>query len=239
MKFKRNFGNNIKKIKKTTDKEYEKIFKKLITNDGDSESEDDISLLSQSLTTKKVFYRDNHIYFHDDVTSESVNKLISIINEINKKEEEMEFKLRKYNITIPEYYLHICSNGGDTDYGFIAYDVIKNSKVIINTIAEGSTISAGSLIYVAGHKKYMRRHSFILIHQLNQLMMGRKTYHDMKDNIDSCTKYMETIKKLYLDNCSNRRLTSKRLDEILEHDLFWNYEDCRKYGLVDEIYEGI
>lgn len=238
MKVKRNSGINVKKTKKSTNKEYEKIFKKLITNDGDSESEDDISLQSLS-SQKKVFYRDNHIYFHDDVTANSINKLLSIIYEINKKEEENAFKLKMYNIQIPEYYLHICSNGGDADYAFIAYDSIKNSKVKINTIAEGAAISAGSLIYVAGHKKYMRRHSFILIHQLSQFMMGSQTFHDMKDNVESNQKYMNTIKNLYIENCNNRALTNEKLDSILEHDIYWNYEDCVINGLVDSIYEGI
>lgn len=207
-------------------------------DDDDIDDNEKHNILNQS-TNKKIFYRDNHIYFHDDVNQESINKLISIIYEINVKEEELKFKLRNYNITTPEYYLHICSDGGDADYGFMAYDVIKNSKVKINTIAEGAAISAGSLMYVAGHKKYMRRHSFILIHQLNQGLWGRQTYHDLKDNMELCKKYMNTIKKLYIDNCNNKSLTSENLDKILEHDLYWNYEDCVIHGLVDGIYDGI
>jgi ATP-dependent Clp protease protease subunit len=223
---------------KDKDKEYEKILKKKIINDcGDSESDDDDNY--NVPMSKKIFYRDNHIYFHDSVTAESINKLTSIIYEINKKEEDNAYKLKMYNITIPEYYLHICSYGGDSSYAFIAYDIIKNSKVKINTIAEGAAISAGSIMYVAGYKKYMRRHSYILIHQLNQFMKGQCTYHDLKDNMISNDKYMATIKKIYLDNCNNKELTSTKLDEILDHDIFWNYEDCVIHGLVDELYNDI
>ena len=43
---------------------------------------------------------------------------------------------------------------------------------------------------------------------------------------------METIRSIY---SKHTKIPKKKLDEILDHDLWLSAEECLKYGLVDEI----
>ncbi len=43
---------------------------------------------------------------------------------------------------------------------------------------------------------------------------------------------MTTIKNIYRDYT---RVPTKKLDEILKHDLMWDANTCLKYGMIDEI----
>ena len=49
------------------------------------------------------------------------------------------------------------------------------------------------------------------------------------ENVDNM---MKTIRNVYLEYT---KIPKKKLDEILEHDLWLDAETCLKYGLVDEI----
>ena len=43
---------------------------------------------------------------------------------------------------------------------------------------------------------------------------------------------MERIKQIYREHT---KIPTKKLNEVLKHDLWWDAETCLKYGLVDEI----
>ena len=45
-------------------------------------------------------------------------------------------------------------------------------------------------------------------------------------------KLMETIKKIY---SKYTKIPNEKIDEILDHDLWLNADECLEYGLVDEI----
>lgn len=191
---------------------------------------------------KYKLYRDNnHIYFRCDVSIGRVIKLCSLIDDYNRENDLMA--LANINsVTIPKpLYLHITSYGGDLLAGFMAYDHIKNSKTPIYTVAEGYTVSAGSLMYMAGRRRYMTESSYMLVHQLSEFSFGRNTFHNSMDNALNNIEFMSKCYAIYLNNIrytgdGSDILTKEKLENHMLHDIYWNYETCKKYGLVDGLY---
>lgn len=70
----------------------------------------------------------------------------------------------------------------------------------------------------------------MLIHQLSTGMWGK--YRELKDESKNIEEIMRIIKELYSEYT---KVDPKKLDEILDHDIFWNPEKCLEEGLVDEI----
>jgi ATP-dependent protease ClpP protease subunit len=132
-------------------------------------------------------------------------------------------------------YLHITTNGGDLLAGFFGFDRIRSSRIPIYTIIEGSVASAGSILSIAGKKRYMTPNSYLLIHQLRTGIIG--TYEELVDEKNNCNQFMSRLVNMYYENC-NRKLTKTKIREILKRDIFWNSETAICNGLVDEIWKG-
>lgn len=193
---------------------------------------------------KKVYRRHNHIYYRADVTMSNITKLCNLIDDYNREQLMLTRELTT-SIVIPKpIYLHITSYGGDLHAGFLAYDHIKNSNISIYTVAEAYTVSAGSMMFMAGKKRFMTENSYLLIHQLNQSGSGHETFHDMMDNASNTIEFMSRLYSIYLNNLRYNRkkvnqediLTKEKLENHMLHDIYWNIQTCIRYGIVDDIY---
>jgi ATP-dependent protease ClpP protease subunit len=188
---------------------------------------------------KKIFREGNHIYFRTGVSKTNVSKLCGLIDDANNDyistcEHECGFILPR------PIYLHICSEGGDLLSGFMAYDYIKRSHIPIYTVSEGYTVSAATLMYMGGEKRFMTPTSYILIHQLRAYTSG--THAEIKDDFQNNETFMDKMVDIYMSNL-NTKLRSKRelltredVEVQLEHDIYWDFETCHKKGLAHELY---
>jgi ATP-dependent Clp protease protease subunit len=220
-------------------------------NGSDSESEEettfpgmpDIAALLKK-EKKKVFRDHNHIYFRCDVTMDKISKLCNLIEEYNREHDEWKHTITTAVIIPKPIYLHITSFGGDLIAGFLAYDYIKKSKIPIYTIAEGYTVSSGANMFMAGHRRFMTEHSYLLVHQLNETKCGRETFHDIVDSVANDLEFMTRLYGMYLNNIRHNRvdvppediLTKEKLENHMLHDIYWNYDTCKRYGLTDGLY---
>lgn len=190
----------------------------------------------------EVYCDNNHIYFRGDVTIEKVNQLCELIEGYNREHDLIKSSTFTSIVVPKPIYLHITSHGGDLIAGFLAHDYIKNSKIPIYTIADGYAISSGSTMFMAGKRRFMTENSYVLIHQLNQTDYSTNTFHDMMDNAMNVIEFMKRIYKLVLTNvrhspnCESEPLTKEKLENHVLHDIYWDFETCQKYGLVDDIY---
>jgi len=176
----------------------------------------------------------NRIYFNCSVRNSTVGKLIRIIERKN-----YEFKMIISHELIGKaepapLYLHINSGGGDLMAAMSAVDAIKRSYVPIYTVVDGKAASAASLMSVVGHRRYMTKHSYMLIHQLSSGVVGK--YQDIEDEYTNCNLMMDDIIEIYKENCE---LTEKKIKKFLKRDKWWKSDMCLEYGLVDEIMDGI
>jgi ATP-dependent protease ClpP protease subunit len=181
-----------------------------------------------------VYMVDNHLYFKTDVSRESIEKLNKELIAYNRNYDILKEMHKGYDIKPKPIYLHITSDGGDLFAGFYAVDIIKSSPIPIYTVVEGCAVSAASLMACVGVRRYMTQNSYILIHQLSSGVVGN--FHEIKDNFENDTALMENINKIYIEH-SNKKLNKKLLKDILDHDKYWNYNTCLKYGLVDDLYK--
>lgn len=200
--------------------------KRILNDDGDEEYEQDDNC--------NVKCEDNHIYFYGNVDTISILVLNQHIRRLNiiLLNTKSDIKNR-FNCDVDiSIYLHINSMGGSVFDAFGSVDTIKNSKIPIISIIEGSAASAATFLSVVCNKRQITNHSSMLIHQLSSGGWG--TYEQIKDEFNNCTYLQDTIMKLYMQY-SNDKLTEKKLKKCLKRDIWWDANTCKKYGLVDEI----
>lgn len=170
----------------------------------------------------------NKIYFYNFISKDTMLGLSKQIDEISK---QIKIVQVMYDIVQPpRIELHISSEGGDVFAAMAVVDKIIGSKIPIDTYCEGAVASAGTLLSIAGHKRYISKNSFMLIHHVSSGLWGN--YEDFKDEMKNLDLITTMIKNVYL---KKTKFKSKQLDKLLAHDLYLNSEECLKHGLVDEI----
>lgn len=178
--------------------------------------------------SNSIYSNFNHIYFNNDITVESCFELM-------KELRTVETKILTLNITSKiekqPIYLHLTTDGGLIHAAFSVIDCIKSLSVPVYTIADGFVASAGTLIFLAGQKKYMCKNAYMLIHELRSGVWGKMS--DIEEEVENLKKLMDHIIKLYLENT---KLKKKDLNKFLKQDVIWNIEESIKNGLVDEEY---
>jgi len=189
---------------------------------------DDISDVSSDKQKYISVIDNNELYFYNDVNVESA--LV-----INKTLSDLARQLLIAKITFdlqetPHIKLHINSDGGEVFGALSIVDRIQASKVPIHSYAEGLVASASTLISVSCHKRYIRKNTILLIHQVRSWFEG--TYEDFNDEKQNMDLIMKVVKGIYL---KHTKFTEDELNTLLKRDLYLNAEDAIKYGLADEI----
>lgn len=170
----------------------------------------------------------NDIYFYNDVGSESVFILNKSLTDLGK---QLQIVQITYGLSIkPHINLHINSDGGEVFSALSSVDRIESSVVPVHSYVEGLVASAATLISVSCQKRYIRKNSIMLVHQLRSWFGG--TYENFKDESKNLETITSIIKGIYL---KHTKFTDSELDEILKRDIYLDANDAIKYGLADEI----
>ena len=200
---------------------FSRINKTILPTDPEEgdETEDDSS------SCVKVIGTD--VYFYGDIDDENIFELNTTLNKLEKKLFKRAIDLPGWEPTIN---LHIKSDGGDVYAGLSAMDTIENSWLWINTIAEGCVASAATFLLLAGHRRYMGKNAYVLIHQLSNEMWGK--YEELKDEMKTCDGLMKDLKKMYKQKTS---IPKDKLKTIMKRDVYLTSQECLQYDIVDEI----
>jgi ATP-dependent Clp endopeptidase proteolytic subunit ClpP len=185
------------------------------------------SFNNKEITEKHIAVHENKIYYYAGVNRESAAELNKKIGELQVRSFTMA-----NNLDVEPYpiHLHINSGGGSIISGIASMDTILRCKVPVYTYVDGFAASAATFLTIVGNKRFISRHSYMLIHQLTSNFWGKYSeFQDAKQNLDLM---MDTIKNVYK---KYTKVPVRKLNEILKHDLMWDAETCLKYGLVDEI----
>jgi ATP-dependent protease ClpP protease subunit len=181
------------------------------------------------LKDENISSSDNHIYFYSSVTKKSMFELNKELRSVAQKMKDVG---NRYDIDPPAIKLHINSNGGSIFSAMSCIDTIITSPVEIHSIVEGAAASAATLISVVCNKRYIKPHSFMLIHQLSTVFWGKM--HEFDDEMKNLENLMKLIKNIYKEYTS---VKEDKIEEILKHDIWWDAKKCKKLNLVDEILE--
>jgi ATP-dependent Clp endopeptidase proteolytic subunit ClpP len=190
--------------------------------------------------------RNNEIYFNGPINYISMTNLIQELNKLQDKiikeskvlkrkfadmtKDEDESKYCFVKIKYKPIKLYISSHGGSVYEVLGAFDSIRNMSVPVHTICKGFVASAGTILSLAGTKRFITQNSYMLIHQLRSAMWGK--YEELNDDFENCKTLMKHLKKIYVENTN---LSEIELDDILKKDISWSAEICLEKGLVDEI----
>jgi len=176
---------------------------------------------------KHIGVHENKIYYYSGIHREGAVELNKKIGELQVKSITMANTL-----DVEPYHIHlyINSGGGSITAGISSMDTILRCKVPVITYVDGLCASAATFLSVVGNKRYISKHSYMLIHQLSSNFWGKYSeFQDEKQNLDLM---MDTIVNVYKEYT---KVPVRKLNEILKHDLMWDAKTCLKYGLVDEI----
>lgn len=166
------------------------------------------------------------VKFYSPVTPESCMALSEYLDSLNLKSKQLKIK---YDKVFP-IHLHIQSGGGTLMPTFYICDKIKSLDTPVYIFIDGFVASAASLISVCGSKRYMTKHSFMLIHQLQSQSSGK--FSEMKDEIQNLDFFMENVEDVYIKNSN---ITKYELRQLLSNELWINSSECLRLGLIDGI----
>jgi len=170
---------------------------------------------------------ENRIYFYSDINTD---KILQLNRNLRNKGIDLQREAMVQNREPADIYLHIQSYGGSIFAGMAGMDEIIKSIVPVHTMIDGCCASAATFLSICGKKRFINRHAYMLIHQLSSFMWGK--YEEFKDEMQNLDKIMVMIKKVYGEYT---KIPTKKLEEILKHDLWFDADQCLEYGLVDEI----
>lgn len=197
------------------------------------EEEDDeqqtIPFIFPKQSLNSVYSQFNHVYFNDDITYESVFSLNKELRAVDAKVRATTCALGLDPIPI---YLHVTTHGGGIHAAFSVVDCIAQLQLPVYTIADGFVASAGTLITLAGEKRYITSNAYMLIHELRSGVWGKMTSID--EEYLNLKKVMDHISDYYIKRTN---ITKKALEKILAKDIIWNSGECIEKGLVHELYK--
>lgn len=170
---------------------------------------------------------ENNLYFYSEVFRESI---LTLNMELEKLSNTLMYSSITQGVAPTPIKLHIQSFGGNIFSGFSVMDTILSCKVPVHTIIDGCAASAASIMSIVGHKRFIKKHSYILIHQLSGGFYG--TFEQQKDDMKNSEKFMKMMLGIYE---KYTKLPPSKLNEILKRDLWLSSAEALKYGLVDQI----
>lgn len=202
-------------------------FNQIISFNRNIKNEEEEDYIDEEVHTHTHRIINNHIYFYSDVNDKTIYNLIKDLQLIDNKMQNIKETCDVQDVKI---HLHINSGGGDIFGAFAVIDKILNCKTPVYTYVEGTAASAATLISIVGKKRFITKHSYMLIHQLSSEFWGK--FAEITDEMKNLTKFMTDIKKIYEKYC---KVPKNKLNDILKHDIWWSSQECKKYGLIDNI----
>ena len=171
---------------------------------------------------------DSKVYFYADIDRDKVLQLVKNIRQMN-----INLKLiqQQHDIIEPiKIQIYINSYGGSIFAGLSVADEILKSTLPVYTVVDGCCASAATLFSVVAKKRFIKPHSYMLIHQLSSVCWGK--HEEFRDELVNQKRLMDMIKNIYT---TYTKIPLNKLNQILKHDLWFDAKTCLEYGLVDEI----
>lgn len=175
---------------------------------------------------------DRDVYLCGDVESSNVAEVCKQILQIQKFDIDAFNKYKQYEI-LP-INLYIQSFGGSIADMWALIDIIESSETPIFTYCTGYCMSAAALIFLAGHFRYMYKHSSLMLHQISVGSFDK--INDMEIRQDFFEdQHHQTIKFIKKHTKLGKKFF-KRFNNAKE-DVYLTAKECLKFGVCDKIIE--
>ncbi|MCL2120873.1 MAG: ATP-dependent Clp endopeptidase proteolytic subunit ClpP [Clostridiales bacterium] len=128
--------------------------------------------------------------------------------------------------------LYINSPGGSITAGMAIYDTMQYVRTDVSTICIGLAASMGAILLAAGTKgkRYALPNSEIMIHQPSAGTSGQVT--DIEIHARRLIQIKERMNQILAEK-TGQTLEKIKLD--VERDFFFDPNEAKEYGLIDDI----
>lgn len=173
--------------------------------------------------------RENRTFYVDYEIDECylLIELGKIIIQMNIEEKDIPKK------DLKPIYLWIHCYGGDLSQANALIDIIDASRIPIITIAMGVAMSAGFMIFLAGHKRYAFKHSNLMVHE------GSAAFSGTAEQIEEAQKnYRKQINQMKNYILSRTSIDEKTFNKNKSKDWYLTSEQLVKYKVVTKIIDS-
>jgi len=163
------------------------------------------------------------IYFGGDVdpsTAELAIKALYTLKAINAKKQ----------IT-----LIINTMGGCEYSAWAIYDTIKSLKLPVKTVAHGSCMSAGTIIFLAGDTRLIAENCVFMVHDGSDYAEGHRK--NVERWAEFGKRYRRYAYRIYYEEMKkkNKRMTMEKVEDMCNLDTILTAKETVKLGLATRI----
>lgn len=163
------------------------------------------------------------VYLGGDInasTTETIIKSLHILKELDS---------RKMVTMI------INTSGGNEYDAWAIYDTIKSLKISVKTVAQGSCMSAGTLIFLAGKTRLIAPNCVFMVHDGTEYSEGHRKNVERWATFSRV--YREYSYKIYYDAMKrvNKKVTMKQVEDMCNLDTILTAKETVKYGFATGI----
>ena len=172
------------------------------------------------------------IYLYDRIDYEKTSSVIFNIMKIIDRDNDTAEYCDDYK---PKpIKLYISTDGGDVDAMWGLVDVITNSKTPIHTYCLGRSASCGFAIFIAGHKRFITKHSKLMIHSSSTSGNMKKDIEQLNDLVRTMNDWEE---EFYDYVINNTKISKEMLTDMRKYRKDWyiNAKQAIELGCADEI----
>lgn len=169
-----------------------------------------------------------HIYIYGEISGENNKKkygsvgLKDVVSQMQAGKDADIFKV------------HIRSEGGDVNEGFLIHDALLNSGKTIETIGEGIVASIATVIFLSGSKRTMNSNSEFTIH--NPWAAVKGTASDLQANADGLLQIENILTDFY---SMKTGIESGLLKELMRKETTLTSEQAKNYGFATDVIEQL
>ena len=172
----------------------------------------------QLLTERKIF-------FTEEVTPESSKELIQVLLYLAGEDPDKEITL------------FINSPGGEVISGLAVYDTLTGISCPVTTVCIGTAASMGSILFLAGQKRQILRHSQVMIH--DPLISGLSGSRRALELEKEAARLME-LREIIGGIIAGR--SGRTIEEVYENtreDTYLTAQEAVEFGIATDIVERI
>lgn len=127
---------------------------------------------------------------------------------------------------------YINSPGGSVSAGMAIFDTMNFIKPKVSTLCTGFAASMGAFLLAAGEKgkRFSLPNSKIMIHQPSGGSQGQAT--EIEIQAREILKTREQLNKILAERTGQ---PLERVERDTERDYYMSAEECKEYGLIDQV----
>lgn len=126
--------------------------------------------------------------------------------------------------------IFLSTGGGEEEVGYEIIDIILQSKTPVYIINAGYSYSMGSLINLAGHKRFAFENTRFLIHDGSGAVVGSQL--KMQDQVEFMMKANDKTKKYIL---GRTRITEEEYNSKSRSEWYMFTDEAKEKGVIDYI----